>query len=847
MAEEVETRTYDQLPRATAISPEALLAFQEEASPLSAIKLKKLLGRLIQTDTVFEEEAAPDGIQGDVDHDEFSVGLVFADPDPAKNGWYRKVGASGAGNWSQFEKLQSFAASEAGGYVAEAQAARDEAIAQNAGGALGDLKVKTSDVDGAVDWLARPALGEQPVVEAVFTLDDGNPMGGQFARSAASTATFAADGDMLKITSPGTSFTWAGILLPVTAAPGRVFEVSYAVGAFDTNGGVGIGFTATAPVVGSPDILNLPADFGGLQWRPVNGNGLRVPYGNTGVAAPAAPATLVIAGSSNGGLSGADFGCDPGDTVGFRVEFNDTGTGARVYHLVNGRVLRGTLDGYTDLTGIQAGAYIWVGIHGGTAAPDDVASVGPATMYSSAIDIPRSLYADASAVIAGTGTQDDPLLAPDEVARFIALDRHRRQFRIRLKSGVYHKPLVIPDSRPIDELVIEAPQGEKCIIEPADRIEGDGLWEAIAGQPNLWRRPAVFGGDTSYALGNASIIEVPGTAFPNLVQMVGSGAWTHSYPWVIYTRRPNEYSLAALNDEPASYCVHMTGPHAGYLIVHARGSADPNDLAFKRPLENNAVAVLCADPDAWNLTRVILDGIEGRFTYADIFRFQRCRVEHGPLIARASSTGPGFQYDECVTRGYAPTAEGTAGDGYNMSGSFGDLPVDLQPWTGLWSAKALGSPLLATSFGDGFSNHEHQKASLYDFLAVGMGKDGLSAGGDFTVNGASFLGCSDSGVKLYGVAGTANRGTLRNVHVAGCQYGIANLQDKAAGSGTIDAYDMLFEAIGLYAAYANKPGGDSAIINLRGRQDYIGAAPGTGYYGGDGAITRQTLAAMPQP
>ncbi|QUM73350.1 hypothetical protein [Sphingopyxis granuli] len=186
-------------------------------------------------------------------------GIVYDDADPLKEGFYRKSGATTTGNW-QGPLLQDAFQANAAAILADAEAARDEAIAQNAGGDLGLVKIATSS--STTGWASRPELGDQPVFECDFTLTGGNPDGGQFARSAASAAAFAADGDRLQITSPGTQFVFAGLLLPLRVMPGLVFEVEYLIGAFDSGGGPAIGFTATAPVVGGPAILNLPADSG---------------------------------------------------------------------------------------------------------------------------------------------------------------------------------------------------------------------------------------------------------------------------------------------------------------------------------------------------------------------------------------------------------------------------------------------------------------------------------------------------------------------------------------------------------------------------------------------------------
>lgn len=121
---DVETRSIEQLPPATAVSPNALTAVQEPGGPVQKLKIRQLLGRLISTDEVTEEET---DLQALLDYPANSVGLVFADPTPAKNGWYRKRGAPGAGDWLQFEKLSADAAAEVQALVDQAEAAQSAA------------------------------------------------------------------------------------------------------------------------------------------------------------------------------------------------------------------------------------------------------------------------------------------------------------------------------------------------------------------------------------------------------------------------------------------------------------------------------------------------------------------------------------------------------------------------------------------------------------------------------------------------------------------------------------------------------------------------------------------------
>lgn len=70
--------------------------------PLQKIPHERLLTKLIATSLCKATKAALDS---DFAHAADSVALVFADPVAALNGWYRKLGASGAGSWEQFEEL----------------------------------------------------------------------------------------------------------------------------------------------------------------------------------------------------------------------------------------------------------------------------------------------------------------------------------------------------------------------------------------------------------------------------------------------------------------------------------------------------------------------------------------------------------------------------------------------------------------------------------------------------------------------------------------------------------------------------------------------------------------------
>lgn len=95
------------------ISPDELLELSEipedlralvfsPGGPVQAVPYEQLLTKLIATDLCKATKAVLDA---DLAHPADSVALVFSDGVTANNGWYRKVGASGSGSWSQFEEL----------------------------------------------------------------------------------------------------------------------------------------------------------------------------------------------------------------------------------------------------------------------------------------------------------------------------------------------------------------------------------------------------------------------------------------------------------------------------------------------------------------------------------------------------------------------------------------------------------------------------------------------------------------------------------------------------------------------------------------------------------------------
>lgn len=99
---DLRTISPDELPGISEIPEDLHAVVFSPGGPLQAVPYEKLLTKLIAANLAKPTKAA---IDADLAHPADSVALVFGDPAIALNGWYRKLGASGAGGWEQFEEL----------------------------------------------------------------------------------------------------------------------------------------------------------------------------------------------------------------------------------------------------------------------------------------------------------------------------------------------------------------------------------------------------------------------------------------------------------------------------------------------------------------------------------------------------------------------------------------------------------------------------------------------------------------------------------------------------------------------------------------------------------------------
>ncbi|WP_086733781.1 hypothetical protein [Erythrobacter colymbi] len=99
---DLRTISPDELPELSEIPADLRAIVFSPTGPLQAVPYDRLLSKLIAADLAKANKAALDA---DLAHAADSVALVFNDATAINNGWYRKVGASGVGNWTQFEEL----------------------------------------------------------------------------------------------------------------------------------------------------------------------------------------------------------------------------------------------------------------------------------------------------------------------------------------------------------------------------------------------------------------------------------------------------------------------------------------------------------------------------------------------------------------------------------------------------------------------------------------------------------------------------------------------------------------------------------------------------------------------
>lgn len=160
---DLRTVSPDELPPLSEIPDDLRVVVFSPNGPLQALPHKRLLSKLIATDLCKATKALLDA---DLAHAANSVALVFSDPTAALNGWYRKLGASGAGSWQQFEELARNSRVLAAAAAATAQAWAEGSVP----GGAGTKSAKEHATDAGVDRIRAGFLAGFPTRAALVAV-----------------------------------------------------------------------------------------------------------------------------------------------------------------------------------------------------------------------------------------------------------------------------------------------------------------------------------------------------------------------------------------------------------------------------------------------------------------------------------------------------------------------------------------------------------------------------------------------------------------------------------------------------------------------------------------------------
>ncbi len=145
MSDEIVTIDPDGLAPRAAASDNLFAVVFAPGGQLQKLPFDKLLTKLIAANLAKDTELS---LRADLDHAADSVALVFNDPVAAKNGWWRKIGGVGTGDWIQFEVLAKSVRDDAEGFAALSLARANAAAESNNAATFAALQRAFVTIDG---------------------------------------------------------------------------------------------------------------------------------------------------------------------------------------------------------------------------------------------------------------------------------------------------------------------------------------------------------------------------------------------------------------------------------------------------------------------------------------------------------------------------------------------------------------------------------------------------------------------------------------------------------------------------------------------------------------------------
>lgn len=173
-----QTTNPNELGLLTAVPEDWQVVGASPDGPLQRLPYDLLLAKLVKADLVIDNSTI---LAPNLDHPAGAVALVHDDPDPLKNGWWRKTGAPGSGGWVIFEILSMSVRDEIEAILEQVNAAAaDAALSLTNIGTAGAQIIADATAAGA----AQVALAAEQVALAEEVLEATEQAGAQIISDA---------------------------------------------------------------------------------------------------------------------------------------------------------------------------------------------------------------------------------------------------------------------------------------------------------------------------------------------------------------------------------------------------------------------------------------------------------------------------------------------------------------------------------------------------------------------------------------------------------------------------------------------------------------------------------------
>jgi hypothetical protein len=658
-------------------------------------------------------------------------------------------------------------------------------------GPLGGVAVKTTSANGDVQWDPKDELTNN----SVRTI---NWAAGSFQGKVSPAATpgnysFTPSGNNLIISrTAGNSLGLFAASTGLQVRKKAVYTFGGRITAGDTDGvsstkGFALVFTSVAPVNGGATATFDNASEA-IVWRQ-NVGGLVV-YSKDG-SVTASPPSIALGVP----LNATNYLTN--DDVQYVVTFDDLGTSADILLTVAG-VLRNTY----RVSGLTVGDHIYFGMRDFStiaAIPTVSMTVYPVQEVSPGFDNTKRIFLDPSIGSTGNGTPGAPYQGADAIAGMIE-NSGRTKVKFLLKDGIIRNLPWSFLSKRWDEVTIAGVHGANPRLYMSNQITSGWTQPDAATYPNVWMHDNLFNGLVGYTGSEGGLTEVTAGA----TQACGN-AGLYTLPYYLYFRLSPNTSLATINltANRTSVSAHTTGPYAGKLLVHCRGSLNPNTLTFEMCSTAYGIRVSAGVGTDWNTMRLNLEGIEVRYAYYNIWA-ERCGVNFERVTSKACPVGNAFQLNQVDGSLFGCIAEGSYSDGYNGQAQIADASVPARSAMVTFdTCEASGFPLSPDGswFGDCWSNHATQEWHLKNCIGRSPAKDGLSAIDAFTARDCYISDAGGAGLVL-AAPGVGKTATIIGGRLYKNKKGVAGGGGGAGNSQTLEVRGTIIDSSTDYSVEA---------------------------------------------